>query len=60
MKFFRITDSQADDFERDGYLFVPGFLSEEETDLVFVAAKGNAGMYETSYASKDAQGVNAG
>jgi ectoine hydroxylase-related dioxygenase (phytanoyl-CoA dioxygenase family) len=56
MAHFKLTEEQAREFERDGYLFVPGFLDSEEQDLVFRAAKGDSSMETKAVGRKDASG----
>ena len=44
------------DFQRDGYVFVPGLLDKEETAALLVAAKEDVGLAGEAYSRKDAAG----
>jgi ectoine hydroxylase-related dioxygenase (phytanoyl-CoA dioxygenase family) len=51
-----LTDQQVAAFNRDGYLFVPGLLDAEETQLVLSAARADAKMREHAMQIADTQG----
>src|SRR5579872_7220838 len=44
------------EFEENGYIFIPNFLSEEETQLVFSAAKSDPALMGNAFDVADTQG----
>ena len=44
-------------FDRDGFLIVPGLLATDETDLLGQVARADRAMAESAYGRKDAQGM---
>jgi len=51
-----LTPKQVNDFERDGYVMVPGFLDPEETRLLLETAKEDHGMMDNAVGIADASG----
>ena len=49
-------EAELREFEENGYIFVPNLLNEEETALVFAAAKSDTKMLTNAFDVADAQG----
>jgi hypothetical protein len=49
-------EAELHDFEENGYIFVPDFLNEEETQLLFAAAKSDTKLMDNAFDVADAQG----
>ena len=56
MPRFALTPAQAAQFNRDGYLFVPRFLTPEETNALLDTAKRDHGLQDGAVPIKDAAG----
>lgn len=51
-----LTDAEVAQFHEDGYLFVPGLLNAEETELLLATARGDRQMQEGAFGVEDASG----
>ena len=49
-------EAELHEFEENGYIFIPNFLSEEETALLFGAAKSDSKLMDNAFDVADAQG----
>jgi hypothetical protein len=53
---FRITDTQIQDFHRDGYLLVANLFDDEEADILVSTARADKRMQNRAHDVKDASG----
>jgi len=53
---FKVSEEQIADFNRDGYLFVPGLFDAEEMKLLFEVGKGDKEKAKMVGTAKDTQG----
>jgi ectoine hydroxylase len=49
-------EAELHEFEENGYIFVPDFLNDEETQLLFGAAKSDTKLMDNAFDVADAQG----
>jgi ectoine hydroxylase len=49
-------EAELHEFEENGYIFIPNFLNEEETALLFGAAKSDRKLMDNAFDVADAQG----
>jgi ectoine hydroxylase len=56
MPKFLVSDSQTAQFEKDGFLLVPGLFSTEETDLLLKIARADQALASEAWDRKDSQG----
>jgi ectoine hydroxylase len=49
-------EAELRDFEGNGYIFIPNFLNDEETALLFAAAKADTKLMDNAFDVADAQG----
>src|SRR5258708_7238175 len=49
-------EAELRDFEENGYIFIPNFLNDEETALLFAAAKADTKLMDNAFDVADAQG----
>ncbi|MBI3831806.1 MAG: phytanoyl-CoA dioxygenase family protein [Planctomycetes bacterium] len=57
MTAFKLTESLAAQFHRDGYLLVPGLFNKQEMDLLLKTAKADRDLEKNAYGRKDATGA---
>ena len=53
---YRITDTQIQDFNRDGFLFVPNFFDAEEVDILLTTARNDGRTHKRAHGIEDASG----
>lgn len=59
MPRFRVSEEQVAQFERDGYIIVPGLFDEEEMRLLSSIARADASLTRIAYGRQDTQGTAA-
>ncbi|MCW8129540.1 MAG: phytanoyl-CoA dioxygenase family protein [Planctomycetota bacterium] len=54
---FKLTQELAQQFQRDGYIVVPGLFDTEEMDALLKTAKADRQLEQSAYGRKDASGA---
>ena len=58
MEYARLTMKNKEAYDRDGYLLVPSFFSNEEIDLLYAIAKEDVIIRKTTYDRTDKEGLS--